>query len=132
MKKIFFIFLLLFATFNLTTSANMNFSFSGNGAGMDANIHREGDLIYMSYSMSGLNSPDIVNRAPAEQQEAISAIRGANVDLILSCSNKAIKIRSFRMTDTNGYTYKNTLDANWIPLVKEDDLQKVNELCNKL
>ena len=55
MKKFLFIFLLL-SLMTLTCSANMDFSFSNNGAAMSGNMCRNGDYIYMRYKMDGLNS----------------------------------------------------------------------------
>lgn len=132
MKKILYVLLLLFVSFSMTCSASMDFSLSGNGSAMSGNMKREGDLIYMHYNMNGLNSPTIMNNVPAEQQAAVAAIKGAEIDMVLSCSNQSIKIRSFKMTDMNGYNMETAMNDTWLPLTKPDDIQKLNELCGKL
>ena len=132
MKKFLYIILLFLISLSVTCSANMDFSLSGNGSAMLGNMSRDGDYIYMQYNMSGLNSPDIMGKIPAEQQSALAGISGAEVDMVLQCSSKSVKVRSFKMTDANGYTMESALNSDWMPLTNDEDIAKLNDLCGKL
>ena len=132
MKKILFIILLFSVSVGLTCSANMDFSFSANGSSMSGKMNRVGDNIYMHYNMNGLNTPGILNKVPNEQKEAVANVQGAEIDMVMNCTNEKFKINSFRITDATGFKMESTLDAAWMPLTKEEDVQKLRELCGKL
>ena len=131
MKKIFFILSLLIASMTLTCLAK-NFSYSGDGIDLDADIMRQGDNIYMNYTIDGLNSPEAMSKASPEHRQAMSQVSAAKVNMVMSCSRKAMKINSLDLTGSGQGSLPDISNTGWIPISNPDDLRKLEEMCNKL
>jgi len=131
MKKIFFIFLLLIVSMSLTCSAK-NFTYSGDGIDLDADVMRQGDNIYMNYTIEGLNSPAAMQQAAPEHRQAMSQLSGAKVSLVMSCSRKEMKINSLDLMGSSNGSLPDISNTGWIPITKTEDLKKLEEMCSKL
>ena len=131
MKKIFFIFSLLIVSMSLTCSA-MNVTYSNNGVDLDADIMRQGDNIYMNYTIEGLNSPAALEQASPEHRQAMSQVSAAKVEMVMSCSRKEMKINSLDLMGVNSGALPDVSNAGWIPITKTEDLKKLEDMCSKL
>lgn len=128
MKKICFIFALFFSI--LTCSA-LDVSFSDQGVDMDANVVKKGNLVYLKYTIGGLNSPEMKAQMPAGS-EGIAEVSEMNIDMIMSCSNKKMKLNSMKMLSPDGSVVQEISNTEWFPIEKQEDLNKLKEMCNTL
>ena len=131
MKKIIFVLSLLIVSMTLTCSAK-NYSYSSDGVDLDADIMRQGDNIYMNYTIEGLNSASALQKASPEHRQAMSQVSSAKVNMVMSCSQKAMKINSLDLTGSGQGALPDIANTGWIPISNPDDLRKLEEMCNKL
>ena len=99
---------------------------------LDADIMRQGDYIYMNYKIDGLNSPASLEKVDPDKREQLSQISKVDVNMVMSCSTKKMKIKSMNLVGAAGQTLPNVSETDWLPITQAKDLQKLEELCNKI
>lgn len=132
MKRFFLLLMVTFVMFTLTCSANMNYSYSQDGQSLNANIKRVGNYIYLKYKMGGVNSPSVVNQVPVEYQQAMSGISTADVDIVVDCSAKKMKVNSLSLFGNDGSNSGSFSSNEWVPITSQEDLAKFNDLCGRI
>ena len=106
----------------------IEFSYSDNGFGIDADIKRVGENIQIKYSISGMNNIPS-NYVTAEQQKTLSGVSNADINMVVSCKAPKMKVINANISGSVGNV--NTGDSGWITLDNPEDIAKVRELCNR-